>query len=147
MLARHSIRALCRRVAAGALILVMSIATAASAADKDAELGGLTPGNLMTVISLLLLLVLAATFLLRFSRRGRFGLGMNGVIKILTTQSLGTKEKIALVEVNGQQLLLGITSSQIRTLYELHEPVDLSETEGRSQFSRQLKLLQARKGE
>lgn len=40
-------------------------------------------------------------------------------IQIIATQSLGTKEKLVLVEVQGKRLLLGVTAQNITCLNEL----------------------------
>ncbi|QSP94398.1 flagellar biosynthetic protein FliO [Marinobacter salinisoli] len=50
--------------------------------------------------------------------------GMNNqAMKVVSVMALGTRERIALVEVGGQQILLGITPSSIRTLHVFDEPV------------------------
>ena len=41
----------------------------------------------------------------------------------MATQPLGPKERVLLVEVAGQQLILGMTSSQIQTLHVLEQPL------------------------
>lgn len=56
----------------------------------------------------------------------RFGTGSfagNGQLKILSSLPLGTRERIVLVDVAGQQLLLGITPTAINTLHVFPEPV------------------------
>ncbi len=54
--------------------------------------------------------------------------GMTGVnntraIKVVSVMAIGARERIALIEVGGQQILLGITPSAIRTLHVFDEPV------------------------
>ena len=44
------------------------------------------------------------------------------VIQILATQALGPKERVLLVEIAGNQLVLGMTASQIQTLHVLEQP-------------------------
>jgi len=57
-------------------------------------------------------------------RRVSQGPGLGGKhIQLLAGISLGTKEKLILVEAGGQQLLLGVTSQQINTLHTFAEPV------------------------
>jgi len=53
---------------------------------------------------------------------GSLGRG-NQAIKVLASQSLGVKERIAVIEVGGKQLVIGITPQQINTLTELDEPL------------------------
>jgi flagellar protein FliO/FliZ len=78
-------------------------------------------GSLMQVtLSLLLVLgiVFGAAWLTRRLRGfGRFG---NGA---LTEVSVGTKERVVLVQVGKQQLLLGVAPGRVNTLHVLDEPV------------------------
>ncbi len=59
-------------------------------------------------------------FLRRFNQGGLF---QNSAIKIIASLPLGTRERLAVVDVGGQQLLLGITATQITTLHVFNEPV------------------------
>lgn len=55
--------------------------------------------------------------------RMRFnGAGGGDVINIVATRSLGPKERIVLVDVGDQQLLIGVTTMQIKTLHTFDEP-------------------------
>lgn len=47
----------------------------------------------------------------------------NNELKLLSTLPLGTKEKLLLIQVGDQQLLLGATASNINILHELTNPV------------------------
>ena len=49
--------------------------------------------------------------------------GSGSIINIIAAQSLGPKERILLVDVAGEQLVLGMTASQVQTLHVLSEPV------------------------
>ena len=49
--------------------------------------------------------------------------GSNGVINIVATQAIGPKERIAIVEVAGKQLLIGMTTSSVQTLHVFDAPV------------------------
>lgn len=59
-------------------------------------------------------------FLRRFNQGGLF---QNSAIKIIASLPLGTRERLAVVDVGGQQLLLGITATQITTLHVFNEPI------------------------
>ena len=50
-----------------------------------------------------------------------------GVIKIIDTLYLSNSEKIVLVKIGEQQLLLGITPQKIESLGEIHQQFDISE--------------------
>ena len=57
--------------------------------------------------------------------RSRFPASANTTqaIKTLATVSLGLKEKISLIQVGEQQILIGITAQSIQTLLVLDEPI------------------------
>lgn len=99
--------------------------------------------HLLSVTFALLFIVLLIVAVSWFIRR--FGSGVfagNPHMKILAAMPLGTRERVILVEVGGQQLLLGVTASQINTLHVFSEPVDLgTPTAPVSDFSRKLMTL------
>jgi len=59
-------------------------------------------------------------------------------IKTLTSVSLGMKEKIALIQVGDQQLLVGITPHSINTLLVLEQPLDLENQHSESPVFQQI---------
>ncbi len=50
--------------------------------------------------------------------------GSGQVIQVVASQALGPKERVLIVEVAGQQLVLGVTAAGMRTLHVLESPVD-----------------------
>ena len=72
-----------------------------------------------------LIVVIGAIVLLGwlYSRSKSFGGANNDVISILASRALGTKERLLLIEVAGQQLLVGMTASQVQTLHVFDVPV------------------------
>ena len=44
-------------------------------------------------------------------------------LKVVASINVGAKERVVVVDVNGQQLLLGITAGGISTLHQLPEPL------------------------
>lgn len=59
-------------------------------------------------------------------------------IKVVSVMAIGARERIALIDVGGQQILLGITPSAIRTLHVFDEPVTSAGNPGSSDFARRL---------
>jgi flagellar protein FliO/FliZ len=51
------------------------------------------------------------------------------MIKTLATVSLGLKEKVSLIQVGEQQLLIGITPQSIQTLLVLDKPIEQADIE------------------
>ncbi len=62
----------------------------------------------------------------------------NNAIKVVSVMAIGARERIALIEVGGQQILLGITPSAIRTLHVFDEPVVEPGNAGTGDFARRL---------
>jgi len=103
-----------------------------------AESGISDTGVLATRVFLGLIFVLALMFALAWlAKRMRLApgaVGSSGVIRTLAVSSLGNREKLLLVQVGEEQLLLGVTSQQITCLHELKKPVDLSTGDSKPAF-------------
>ncbi|MFN7834493.1 MAG: flagellar biosynthetic protein FliO [Burkholderiaceae bacterium] len=65
---------------------------------------------------LVILLLLGLTWFLKRAGVARLG-GQGGFMKVLSVANLGTREKIALVEIGETWLVLGMTPSTINTLH------------------------------
>jgi flagellar protein FliO/FliZ len=65
----------------------------------------------------------------------------NNAIKVVSVLAIGARERIALVEVGQQQILLGITPSTIRTLHVFDQPVVDAGNAGSSDFARKLQSM------
>lgn len=100
-------------------------------------------GHLLNV-TLGLALIIGLIFLLSAFVK-RFGSGTfaaNSQLKILSSMPLGTRERIVLIEAGGQQLLLGITPTNINTLHVFAEPIVVeSKAEAPSDFSQKLMAI------
>lgn len=91
----------------------------AAEATTAADAGGLAQ------VTLSLLLVLAAIFGAAWVVRRLRGFGKigGGALQIVTEIAVGTKERVVLVQVGNQQLLLGVAPGRVNTLHVLSEPV------------------------
>ncbi|MFP3977958.1 MULTISPECIES: flagellar biosynthetic protein FliO [Marinobacter] len=111
------------------LLAVPAIAEESAEAVKSApaKMTGNAPDTLGTLLSLGvgLLAVIAVIYGCAWIIRRMNGMtGMNNnAIKVVSVMAIGARERIALIEVGGQQILLGITPSAIRTLQVFEEPV------------------------
>ncbi len=108
-------------------------ATAASAVEKDSAMA--TLANMLGGLIVVLILIFVLAYIVR-----RFNLvpASSNVLKVVAATSLGQREKVVLVEVDGQQYLLGVTSQQVNLIDKLETVVN---TEMDSFASR---LLQAK---
>ena len=78
-----------------------------------------------------LLLVIGLIFLLAWLLRRvqQIGPRSNQVIKLLASQALGPRERLVLVQVGNEQVLLGLSAGRITPLHVMKEPVHLADAE------------------
>ncbi len=132
-----------RRILAFMLSVVAALpALAEEAAEPAGDAARNAPDTVGTIMSLGvgLLAVVAVIYGCAWLIRRMSGLtGMNNsAIKVVSVLAIGARERIALVEVGGQQILLGITPSTIRTLQVFDEPVVDAANPPSSEFARRL---------
>ena len=76
-----------------------------------------------------LIVVLALIFVLAYIvKRLNLVPSNGGVVKTLAVTPIGQREKVVLIEVNGQQYLLGVTAQQINLIDKLDHAVDIPTT-------------------
>jgi flagellar protein FliO/FliZ len=100
----------------------------------NAEASASTPQTLQNPSSILsiflsLLLVVAIIFALAFiARRFNVTQAGNGQLKVVASMAAGAKEKIMVVDVGGEQFLIGITAHNINQLGKLENPLQTAST-------------------
>ena len=82
-------------------------------------------GQILVSLILVLLIIFVAAWLLR--RYGRFPGVADGHLKVIGALSVGQRERIMLLQVGKEQILVGVTSNQISTLHQLEEPVQVKD--------------------
>lgn len=106
------------------------------------ELPARAPDTMGTLVSLglgliaVIALIYGCAWIIR-RMNGMTGMN-NNAIKVVSVMALGARERLALIEVGGQQILLGITPSAIRTLHVFDEPVVDASNPPSGEFSRRL---------
>lgn len=113
------------------LALVLAAGPAlADGAQTSVATGGL-PTSDLTSAAIRMVLGLAVVLALLgatawVSRRFRVGAGMRGgLIEVVSGLSLGARERVVLIRVGGDQVLVGVSPSGMRTLHVLNQdPVD-----------------------
>ena len=98
-----------------ASLLVTAPALAADPAPGAAGMMQMLPG-LAAVLGLIALLAWLA------KRLGVARPGSNGPLKVVGERMVGTRERVVLVEVAGQWLVLGVAPGQVRALANLPKP-------------------------
>ncbi|OZB14790.1 MAG: flagellar biosynthetic protein FliO [Marinobacter sp. 34-60-7] len=130
------------RVLAAAGACMPFLAWAEEAPAEAAKTASRAPDTVATIMSLGigLVAVIAVIYGCAWLIRRMSGMtGMNNqAIRVVSVMAIGARERIALIEVGGKQILLGITPSAIRTLQVFDEPVVDASQAGSSDFARRL---------
>ena len=81
--------------------------------------------SFLPVLGSLALVVGAILVMAYVVKKMNLGFPGSKAIKVVSGLSLGQKERIVVIEVNGQQHLLGVTPSQVNYLLSLDEPINI----------------------
>ncbi|CAI8926524.1 Flagellar protein FliO [Pseudomonas sp. IT-P176] len=120
------------RFLGGLLALPGSVMAAEPVAAVAAPAVGSGVAGQLTQLVLGLLLVLGLIFFLawllrRVQQAGPAGKGQ--VIELIGSRALGPRDRLVLVQVGNEQILLGLTPGTISALHVLKEPVQVPGTE------------------
>ena len=108
------------------LILAAASVTATQAATRASGVGSATaspPSLVGAVLALLLVLGLILGLAWVLKRMPGSGFRPADGLRVVASLSVGAKERVVVVEVNGEQLLLGVSPGGVRTLHTLPEPL------------------------
>jgi flagellar protein FliO/FliZ len=98
---------------------------AAESAQKQLGVGAPPLGAeslLSTVGGLLLVLAIIIGGAWLVKRYAQLPMGGKGIVRVVGGASVGTRERVVVVEVENQRLLLGVAPGQVRTLHILQGP-------------------------
>lgn len=111
--------------------LLVALPLHALAAEPVAQAVGSSLGGQLTQLVLGLLLVVGLIFVLAWLMRRvqRVGPGNGQVIEMIGSRALGTRDRLVLVQVGEEQILLGITPGRITPLHVLKTPVNVAQTQ------------------
>ncbi|GIU09939.1 MULTISPECIES: flagellar biosynthetic protein FliO [unclassified Shewanella] len=113
----------------------------AVAAQAEAPASPTSIATLSSMVGGLIVVLLLIFFLAYLVRRFNLVPSSQGVLKTIAVTPLGQKEKLVLIEVGGQQYLLGVTPQQVSLVDKLTTPVEVS-TESFASRLRQAKTSQ-----
>ena len=122
-----------KRVLGGLLAFPVTVLAAeplASATTVAAPVVGSSIGGQLTQLVLGLLLVLGLIFALAWLLRRvqQAGPRQGQVIELISSRALGARDRLVLVQVGNEQILLGLTPGRITPLHVLKEPVQVPGT-------------------
>ncbi|MEW5966482.1 MAG: flagellar biosynthetic protein FliO [Pseudomonadota bacterium] len=81
-----------------------------------------TAGSVLTVLLSLALILGGFVAVAWFARRYLPGLRAQGVVKVVGSTAVGTRERVVVVEVEDTWLLLGVGGGNVRLLHTLPKP-------------------------
>ncbi len=118
----------------GAVLAGLVVNPAVAAVSERPEIGHLssegplTPAYMLQVIVGLLVVlgaILAVAWLVR--RSGRFSSLAPGSLRTLGAMSVGARERVVLLQVGKQQILLGVAPGRVQTLHVLDNPIEVED--------------------
>ncbi|MHB0763278.1 flagellar biosynthetic protein FliO [Stutzerimonas sp. NM35] len=127
--------------------LALLLALPVMAAESSANMSGVDVGGQLSKLLLGLLLVIGLIFLLAWvlRRMQRLNPRGNQAIKLISSHALGPRERLLLVQVGSEQILLGLSAGRITPLHVLEEPVHLPDAEpANPEFAQRLMELLGR---
>lgn len=93
---------------------------------------GIGGGDVLGVgVSMFIVLAVIIVLGWLYSRSRFVSGGASGVINVVATRALGPKERLIIVEVADQQLLVGMTATAVQTLHVFEKPVCIDEQSGK----------------
>ena len=83
-------------------------------------------GDIVSLMISMLIVVAVIVVLGWLYSRSRFISGGGGdVIQVVASRALGTKERLLVIEVADQQLLVGMTATNVQTLHVFEKPITI----------------------
>ena len=110
---------------AGALLAVEGLTVATLLAGEGGGGTGVDTAALVRLVGgllVVLFLILALGWAMR--RVGRYTSPVAGQLRVLGGVSVGTRERVVLVQVGEQQLLVGVAPGRVQTLHVLDKPLE-----------------------
>jgi flagellar protein FliO/FliZ len=114
------------------LFFLPEICFGESLADKNAQLvpAG-SPMSFSYVIQILISFLIVIGVILSIAwfmkKTGRLGYGGGQLIKIKSSISLGMREKILVIEVANENIVVGVAPGQIRTLHVMGSDIEIED--------------------
>lgn len=126
------------------LLLLAPAAAAAQDGGSGVDLSALV--RLTVGLAVVVLAILGLGWLLRRTGAGVAG-GVAGQLRLLGGLSLGSRERVVLVQVGKRQLLLGVAPGRVQTLHVLEENLEPARGEsGGEDFASRLRGLMGQGG-
>ncbi len=119
--------ACCSLLTTGLLASEAKILSAPSADIAKTKIASDLPGpDLFQLFSGFIVVIISIVVVLWLLKRlGKMNTTANNQIKVIGGVSLGAREKLVLVEVGSEQIILGVAPGSVRTLHVLKEKIEV----------------------
>lgn len=108
--------------------VVATLTSTAAHAQAPSVVGGGAPGLMTLLLNLVLVLGIIGVCAFLYSRgQSRFSVA-NGELNIVASRQVGNRERLVVLQVGDEQVLVGITANGINHLHTLTTPITASET-------------------
>lgn len=133
-----------KRYIAALWLLLATKSLPAQTAAQSLPTAGSTSANMVSLIlNLVLVLAIIAVSAWLLSR-GRQHLGGDaGALRVVASKAIGHRERLLVIDVGGQQVLVGVTGQSISHLHTLAEPLAdaAASPSGNTSFANRLQRL------
>jgi flagellar protein FliO/FliZ len=128
---------------AALLMTPVASALAETAVRKNVQPASITGGQILQLITALIGIVALIVIMAWLVRRtGRINVNTNAGFRIVGMVPMGTRERIVLMQVGEQQILIGVSQQGgIRTLHVLDKNIDIGEPGHGGGFQEKLRGL------
>ena len=131
----------CRAVVLAGTLMSASV-RAAGEADGSSPASATDPMAVSNLWQLTLGMVVVLGVMLGLAwllkRTGKFQMAAGGNLKILGGLSMGARERVVLLQVGEEQLLIGVAPGRVQTLHVLDQPLEAQGQSAGSGFADQL---------
>lgn len=106
------------------LLLFSKGAFSVSEPVKNQTVSTSTPEGLLSMILALLFVVLVIFAIAWIAKRFNLAPSNSGQIKMVSATSLGGRERIIVIEIEGEQHAIGVTNHSVNHLFKLEHPIE-----------------------
>jgi len=132
------------------MLMSASVRAADDAASTTTPASGTDPMAVSNLWQLTLGMVVVLAVMLGLAwilkRTGKFQMAAGGGLKILGGLSIGSRERVVLLQVGETQLLVGVAPGQVQALHVLDQPLETQAQPDGSGFADQLGRMMRKGG-
>ncbi|TCK18835.1 flagellar protein FliO/FliZ [Thiogranum longum] len=140
----------CRVLVFAGMLVTASAHAVEEAGNPSSPASGANPMAVSNLWQLTLGMVAVLALMLGLAwilkRTGKFQMAAGGSLKILGGLSMGTRERVVLLQVGDTQLLVGVAPGRVQTLHVLDQPLDAQDQPAGGGFADQLGRMMGKAG-